>query len=259
MALDPKLAANMAPGFEPVPLARQLLRTLRAGSLATLAPDGGPFASLTSVATDVDGTPLILISKLAAHTAHLARDPRCSLLLSQSGKGDPLAHPRLTLVARGEQVDRQSEAGGRIRSRFLSRHPKAELYADFPDFSFWRLGIERVSLNGGFARAWEGVAGDILTPVDGAEALTALEASAIEHMNEDHKDAVTLYATRLAGQPAGAWRVSGIDPEGLDLIAGDRTARVLFPSPVRDGGSLRSMLARMAEAARAKDGPPTNQ
>ena len=259
MALDPKLAANMAPGFEPVPLARMLLRTLRAGTLATLAPDGAPFASLTSVATDMDDTPLILISRLAAHTGHLARDARCSLLLSQSGKGDPLAHPRLTLVARGISVDRQSENGARVRARFLSRHPKAALYADFPDFSFWRLEIERVSLNGGFARAWEGLAGDILMPVDLSGELAAIEASAVEHMNEDHREAIGLYATGLAGQTAGAWRVSGVDPEGIDLMAGDRTARVLFPAPVSDGRGLRKMLASMAEEARAVRPAPHNQ
>ena len=65
-----------------------------------LEPDGTPFASLVTIATDADGTPLMLLSRLSAHTRNLLADPRCSLLFSQGGKGDPLAHPRLTVVGR---------------------------------------------------------------------------------------------------------------------------------------------------------------
>ena len=257
MAVDPEMAAKMAPGFAPLPLAKSLLRTIRAGTLATLAGDGAPFASLTSVATDLDGTPLILISKLSHHTRHIEADPRCSLLLSQTGKGDPLAHPRLTLTARGRCVDRDSAAGQRIRRRFLARHPKAELYADFPDFNFWRLEPVHVYLNGGFARAWDGAAGDVLTEVADWDEFSALEDGAVAHMNEDHADAASLYATRLAEAAPGPWRVSGIDPEGADLMAGDRTARVVFDAPVHDGGGLRSALAALARTAR-QTSPQTN-
>ena len=87
-------------GFDAVGLARELLRTVRSGALATLEPDGTPFASLVTIATDSDGTPLMLLSRLSAHTRNLLADPRCSLLFSAGGKGDPLAHPRLTVVGR---------------------------------------------------------------------------------------------------------------------------------------------------------------
>ncbi|MBN9449306.1 MAG: pyridoxamine 5'-phosphate oxidase family protein, partial [Bosea sp.] len=49
-------------------LAKTLLRSARSAALATLTREGHPFASLTSLATDVDGTPLILISALSGHT-----------------------------------------------------------------------------------------------------------------------------------------------------------------------------------------------
>ena len=88
-----------APDFDPRALAKDLLRATRAGSLATIDRNTGhPFASLVNVATDGDGAPLILISKLSTHTANLEADPRASVLLAATGKGDPLAHPRLTLL-----------------------------------------------------------------------------------------------------------------------------------------------------------------
>jgi hypothetical protein len=118
-------------------------------------------ASRTAFACDEDGAPVVLVSRLAAHTAALEADPRCSLLVGEPGAGDPLAHPRVTLVGRARRLERDSAEGARARERYLAAHPKAALYADFADFSFWRIEAARASLNGGFGRAWSLVADDL--------------------------------------------------------------------------------------------------
>src|ERR1700719_1060604 len=129
-----------APDFDPRAVAKGLLRATRAGSLATIDRNTGhPFASLVNVATEVDGSPLILVSRLSTHTANLEVDGRASLLLASTGKGDPLGPPRLTLLRSFKQIARDAPELPRIRRRFLARHPKSELYAGFGDFSFWRL------------------------------------------------------------------------------------------------------------------------
>src|SRR5215813_2152532 len=165
--------------FDPRAVAKDLLRTVRAGTLATLdRHTGHPFASLVNVATDVDGAPLILTSRLSTHTANMEKDGRVSVLLAETGKGDPLAHPRLTVLGTMAQVDRDSSDDARVRRRFLARHPKSELYAGFGDFSFWRLPPVSAHLNGGFARAADLTAGDILTDLAGADELLAAEEGA---------------------------------------------------------------------------------
>lgn len=232
--------------YDGLAVAKHLLRVIRAGALATLDREGGhPFASLVTVATDHDGAPLFLLSTLSGHTANLEADPRASVLLAERGKGDPLAHPRLTVIGRLARTSAPS-----ARARFLARHPKARLYAGFADFSLWRMEVERAHLNGGFARAMGIAAEDLLTPLDGADALIAAEAGALAHLDEDHRDALALYATRIAKAPSADWRASGIDPEGLDLIAGDLAARIAFPERVRDGDALRRVLVEMARRAR---------
>jgi heme iron utilization protein len=234
------------PDFDGVSLARHLLRTVRAGALATLDADSGfPFASLVTVATAPDGSPLLLMSRLAAHTGNLDRDARASILLAQGGKGDPLAHPRLTVTGR---IARTEEP--RARARFLARHPKAKLYAGFGDFAFWRMDLTGAHLNGGFARATTLSSAEMRTDLSGADDLLAIEESAVAHMNEDHREALALYATRLAGAPAAEWRATGLDPEGIDLGAGDLAARAAFDRRVVDGAGLRKVLIEMAQRAR---------
>src|ERR1700732_4895041 len=83
------------PDFDPKSVAKSLLRATRAGALGTLDRNTGhPFASLVNVATDADGSPLILVSRLSTHTANIEVDPRASLLLASTGNGDPPAPSR---------------------------------------------------------------------------------------------------------------------------------------------------------------------
>jgi len=238
--------------FDSRGLAKTLLRSVRAGTLGTLDRNTGhPFVSLVNVATDVDGAPVILTSRLSTHTANLEADGRGSVLLAETGKGDSLAHPRLTVLGSFAAVARASADEARVRRRFLARHPKSELYAGFGDFAFWRMQVVSAHLNGGFARAADLKASDILTDISGAEDLIAAEEGAVAHMNQDHLDAVELYAVDLLGEAEGPWKVSGIDPEGADLIAGDRIARLPFKQRVTSGEALRQALVALAKEARA--------
>ena len=123
------------------------LRAERFGALATVDPTtGAPMASRVSIASASDGAPVFLISQLSGHFSALEEDPLTSVLLGVPGRGDPLAHPRITVVGRAKRV--AQDVHSQIRSRFLSRHPKAALYADFGDFAFWRLEPEGASLKG---------------------------------------------------------------------------------------------------------------
>jgi hypothetical protein len=249
-----RLPENAAPPreFDPKALAKSLLRSIRAGTLATLDRNTGhPFASLVNVATDVDGSPLILVSRLSTHTANIEVDGRASILLAQTGKGDPLAHPRLTVLGEMVRLAPEGVDQARVRRRFLARHPKSELYAGFADFSFWRMTIASAHLNGGFARAADLTADDVRADLAGADALIAAEPEAVAHMNADHAEACRLYATRLLGEPEGAWKMTGIDPDGADLALGDRTARLAFPQRVTEPGDLRQVLVTLAGRARA--------
>ena len=234
-------------------IAKALLRTTRAGALGTIDRHSGyPFASLVNVATDADGSPLILVSRLSTHTANLEIDSRASLLLAAVGKGDPLAYPRLTVLGTFAPIGREDREEPRVRRRFLARHPKSELYAGFGDFSFWRLAVVSAHLNAGFGRAADLKADEAITDITGADDLIEAEADAIAHMNADHAEAVRLYAVKLCGAEDGPWRLTGLDPEGLDLALGDATLRLPFSERVASAAQLRKVVVDLAAKARAQ-------
>lgn len=235
-------------------LARRLLRSARFGALAVLDPqNGAPVASRVALATDQRGAPLILVSALSGHTRSILADPRCSLLAGEPGKGDPLAWPRISLFCRAERLEPGSAEAMEAARRYLNKNPKARLYADFPDFAFFRLAPTGASLNGGFGKAFALTAADLLLQ-DAAPEIAEIEQSAIVHMNENHKPAIALLAgsgkSGLPKKAAGEWIVTGIDPDGADFAAGDETARVFFEKPVSTALQLRSALAKMTESAR---------
>jgi len=87
-----------------------------------------------------------------------------------------------------------------------------------------------------------------------AAALAKAEADIVAHMNEAHADADALYAEHLLGVQGAGWRITGIDPEGIDLRrpmeSGGATARLDFKGPVLTPDAARRTLVALTEAAR---------
>ncbi len=235
-------------------LARTLAATTGRATLCTLTADGYPFGSVVSHAiADRDGAPIFLISELAEHTINARRDQRGSLLVTAvtPADADPLSTARLTLLGTLRVIDESAEA----RDTYLGAHPYAGYYADFPDFSFWRLAVERCRFVGGFGHmSWVDAADYAAAEVD---PVAGSADEVIAHMNQDHADANLLYVQRLAGlnQAAGA-AMTGIDRYGVTLQAttpeGPRLARVAFPAPLRGADQVRTATIELLELARSE-------
>lgn len=237
---------------QPTDLARGLIRASDRAALATtLAREfatGAPYASLVLVACAPDATPLLLLSDLADHSRNIAQDARASLLFDgTAGYDDPLTGPRLSLVGRMAETADPAD-----RARYLARHPSAKDYAAFKDFRLYRLIPTHGHLVAGFGRIHWWPAGDILYDCAQSGALALAEAEIVEHMNRDHADAIGLYARNLLGLDGANWVMTGIDPEGIDLRSGGRTARLSFSSAVHDPESARAALVRLAKEARSR-------
>lgn len=235
---------------EPARAARRLVRTALKGALATLdhRNPGHPYASLVLIATEPDGTPITLISRLAQHTRNLEHDPRASLLLDGTGGlGDPMTGGRLTLAGQARLTKSTTAL-----PRFLARHPSARTYAVLPDFDVYALEVASARYIGGFGRIVDLSPPALSTTVAGAAELIAAEPDIVAHMNTNHADAIALCAAEIAKCPPGTWRMSGVDPDGADLLHCSNAARVEFAAPMRTADEARLTLIALALQARTQ-------
>jgi hypothetical protein len=247
-----KMVEFMQPtaSFSAAALARSLLRRRRQGALATLAAgSGAPYCSLVNLASHWDGSPILLISRLALHTQNILADPRVSLMLDERADGDPLEGARIMLSGTASEVT--GEGVDAVRTRYLNAHPSAEMFAGFADFGFFVIRPSGAHLVAGFGRIVDLKPEQMLTDLTGAQALLAAEKDVIAHMNADHLETMKLYARSL-GAPAGDWCCTGCDPDGLDMADGATALRLDFPERVTGPGELRKVLAKLADEARAQ-------
>lgn len=228
--------------------ARALVRGAERAALGTLdAASGAPYVSLVATAAMPDGTPVLLISQLAAHTRNIDADPRVSLLFEEPRSGgDPLAGARLTLEGRAERLTGADLA--LAKRRYVARHAQAAGYDTDLDFHYVKIVPTGGQLVAGFGRIERLAAADL--GIAESPTLTEAEPGIVAHMNEDHADAVTLYATRLLGAGSGPWRMTGCDPEGIDLAGPTGSLRLSFDAPIAAPADARKTLAALAKRAR---------
>jgi putative heme iron utilization protein len=258
-------ASGPAPGEAlPEPSFAERARTLvhlgRSGTLVTQSRrlPGFPFGSVALYAVDTAGRPSFLVSTMAMHTQNLLADPHASLLVTQPGwNDDPLAGARVTLVGTVAPVPRgETET---LRKAYLARHENARHWVDFDDFGFYRLEVVDVYWVGGFGEMGWVSAADYResAPDPLAEAAPRI----IEHMNEDHADALVLYCRVFAGVPADEATMTAVDRLGFRVRArvGDdlRGLRINFPREAHTTEAARAVLVDMVREARTRTGAPS--
>ena len=236
---------------------RTLLLHVRAGTLCTIArdPEGYPYGSLVTLAFDVRGRPLLLISKMAEHTQNLIHRPEASILVTEplDRHQQPLAVGRVTLLGPCTPVGEGELA--EVRATFLAAQPDASYYVDFSDFGFYRLEPTALRYVGGFGRMSWVTAEDYLAAAP--DPLANAAAGILTHMNDDHADAVLAYARALAGITAAtAATMTAVDRYGFELAAttpdGPKAARLAFESEVTTSDEVRKAMVALVREARAR-------
>jgi len=225
--------------------ARSLLRAARSATLGTQT-GGQPFSALVTPATAPDLSVLLLLSSLSEHTRHLQAEPRCALMVAGAAEGaNPQTAPRLTVTGLAERLDDGQIEDEGLKARWLAVHPYAALYADFEDFSLWRVRPAGGLFVGRFARATRLRQAELLPDPAAVARIEAAAAEIIAHCNDDHAGAMA----ELAGG-TGDWRMVAVDCDGCDLAQGEAVRRVTWLAPVADAEGVRAELIRTLRRAR---------
>lgn len=233
--------------------ARTLVYLARVGSLSTLSrkQPGFPFGSVMPYALDDRANPVFLISTMAMHTQNLQTDPRSSLLITQpDATGDPLGAARVTLIGSTLPIPAPERAAA--RNLYLEHHANSKYWVDFEDFSFYRLEAVDIYYVGGF-----GVMGWVSAPdyySARPDPLADAAPGIIEHINNDHADALVLVVRKFAGIECEEAAMTEVDRLGfhvrLKTQEGVRGARIAFPREVRSLADARKVLVEMVAQAR---------
>ncbi len=261
----PDGAPMVAPPLEPIETgarrsaaeeARTLVAGTNAGTLATLCDDGSPWASLVAYGALDDGSPVLLVSRLAQHGRNLLREPRASLSVAALPSGDDvLAAGRVTLAGTAERPE--GDEATLALERYIAAVPAAKAYSAFGDFTLWVVRVDRVRWVGGYGRMASATASAYAAAE--ADPVGPATAHAIAHLNEDHADALLVMAQALGGHPdATRAECHAIDRHGLDLLVttprGYGFVRLPFAETVTQPGGLRGATVELTRRARAESG-----
>ena len=199
--------------------ARRLFFGSHTGILSTLSNEedikGYPFGSLTPYAIDKHGEAIILISDIAQHTKNILSDPRVSLTIIETITGEVQAKGRFTYLGRVIKVSNVEMDD--VSRRYTSLYPESKGYFNAHGFSFYRIKFEKGRFIGGFGKIFWITPDELLLE---KSFTVEEEQSAIDHMNNDHKEAITRYLDKffnikitIGEQPV----ITRINPFGFDI------------------------------------------
>jgi putative heme iron utilization protein len=234
--------------------ARALLRQSELGVLSThsKANDGYPFGSVSTYMSTVNGDAIFYISNLAQHTKNLLANSKMCLTVfsgsefAKSGGEDPNSGARLSLLGNASLIDTNEKEA--IQKRFFKLYPESSRYNDAHDFEFFKLSTQRVRFIGGFGDInW--ISKDAWT-LPTPEWLDS-EENMVQHMNEDHEDAMKLICQYLFGINAKHVVMLTLTPDGCFLSA-DQSKPIFIPFAklVHSALEVRQQLVKLTHAAR---------
>ena len=221
--------------------ARKLFFGSHAGVLSTLSNEsdiqGYPFGSLTPYAIDKNGEAIILISDIAQHTKNIVADPRVSLTIIETMTGEVQAKGRFTYLGKAMKVS-ESELDD-VGKRYTTLYPESKGYFNAHGFSFYRIKFEKGRFIGGFGKIYWVSPEELLFE---HSFTVEEEASAIGHMNNDHKEAIIMYLDKYFNvkvQDHEEPIIARINSFGFDIRLNQNLFFYPFPKSIESMNDLR--------------------
>lgn len=224
--------------------ARSLWSSQTHGVLVTQMKEqlGYPSGSLVPYCLDYQGRPVILISRLAKHTQNIAENPKVSLFITEAIQADVQTVARINCW--GEAVATEDLE---VTNRYQRYFPQAQSYRQQLDFDYFYLEPKGFYFVAGFGRITSFTTNEIMPDIFFSN---DQELSVIEHMNNDHSDAIVRYCSKagVAISEGITPTMVGIDKLGFHLRLGEDLLRFDFDAPVKTFSEIRAKLTLMAKS-----------
>ncbi|MEA3382871.1 MAG: DUF2470 domain-containing protein [Pseudomonadota bacterium] len=224
--------------------AKQLSRTHHSGVLGTHSTSmpGYPFGSVVPYLLTPAGDAIIYISDIALHTRNIKANDKVSLTIFDAGEDDSQANGRVTIIGSAE-LAKQND----VKAQYFRLFPQAKKYEQTHDFKFYVIRTERVRFIGGFGKIhW---VDKVYWSVEAQDWHGAPE-SMINHMNEDHQDAMQLILQHKKGVNVEEPIMHSVFPEGMHCGTEKQTWFVPFEALCVSSTDVRKALVKLTNDAR---------
>ncbi len=227
--------------------AKHLCRSQHSGVLSTQSSsmEGYPFGSVTPFLMTPEGDPVIYISDLAQHTHNIKKDPKVSLFVFEPHADDSQANGRVTILGEAELYE-----DAEFAKQYMHFFDSAKSYEEAHDFNFYKINTRRVRYIGGF--------GKIYWIQEEHWRLPRLEwqqdtSGMVEHMNEDHEDAMQLMVQMLYGKSPAKLEMVAAFQEGVHYKdENNHVYYIPFKHFCQSGQDVRMELVRLTKESRAQ-------
>lgn len=213
----------------------------------TLDIEGYPFGSVVPFCLNDKNQIILLISDIAQHTKNIKENPKTSLTLHNTDQDNIQKGWRLTIA--GDVTLAPDSEVDAIAARYERHFPESAKYHRVHDFKFYLLTPKKCRYINGFGEIhW--VDYDMIlapTPFD-----SATEARIINHMNEDHQDALLLFLeTRINITKPEKVRMTHVDQYGFTVAHDETMVRFSFDKEATSPTDIRVFLVDMVNNVRA--------
>lgn len=231
--------------------AKTLVRQQHSGVLSTHSQSvaGYPFGSVVPYFMTPEGNLVTYISQIAQHTRNIKGNPKVSVTVFDTLQDDSQANGRVTILGDAELVD-----DVHITEQYLALFPRAIGYKKTHDFSFYQIRPERIRYIGGFGKIFWINKENWLTGSAESD-WQQVSSGIIEHMNQDHKEAMALIVEDQFGIQAKNVVMLSAFYEGAHIQVEGQVVYLPFEKPCLNAQAVREQLVAATHAARANLSP----
>ena len=270
-----KLAHELANKNEsPASNVAQWLEDVHHGTLCTISShsdlENYPYGSIVPFAISNDGMPYILVAEIAAHTKNLLTNPKSCLFISHPNpKGDPQSNWRASIFGEFQRVITPSRAENfseedlqkciqiseekeeEMLIRYCQRVENARSYLKTHNFYFWKMGgIEKVRYIAGFGKICWINGQDVVSEISDKE-IEEVKQDSIEHMNEDHEDAMITICEGIHGFKPKSVNMIDLDSGGIMMKTTEPNKSIYTSFGKRiKSDELRAEIIKLVKKAR---------
>jgi putative heme iron utilization protein len=227
--------------------AKVLTRSEHSGVLSThsLSVKGFPFGSVIPFMMNHTGELILYASDIAQHSRNMKTNSKVSMCIYNGANQDSQINARVTLLGNAHVIGPQSD----YADDYFMLFPQAKEYVAAHDFQFYKIVPERIRYIGGFGEIYWFNTDDWN---NASPKWISNRQSMIDHMHQDHADALALMLNYQHGTQAQLGQVTmlSVCQEGFHVHYQSRIYFIAYTQSCIEVTDIRKQMINLTHQQR---------